>query len=1360
MRVNDKVTIQDVTPSEIIEKSPFKVIWVKDKVATQNVTPYDTSILSLSDNSDTIPTYNIDSTSSYSHAFFETSDSPSLSSPLINDSSSLSSTPPSHFRDARMSNILLKPITPEDKLRIFITPMVAGRLIRLLVDTGSDISTLNPKLVESLNLLILPSSGGSLIFGDGSSLARGQQVSEDFTFQGYDLLQTFDILDSSSSSYDGICGLDLFKKLQAYVIFPHNIPLMHPSELRILLPPITNESIEARQIKINLKELLDLNSNISSHTPCNHPALPVTLPTKDSTSPTYSKARRMSPQNEILMVTWVNNLKAQGIVTELPLSMHDSPYNHHVFPVKQRDPITGIVLPDAEPRYVMDPSPLNKILIMDRTHIPNIHLLREKLMPFTFFAKLDLKKAFNQFPLHPSDQFKTAFTVAGVRYMFTRLQFGFANGSAVFQKIMSDIFIYDSNIMVYVDDIIIGAHTVEELEEHLKQAIITLNKFNLRLNHEKSSFCTTELDILGAKISHNKASLTNEQAALASSLPYPSSHKQLWSLLGLVGYFRPFIPNLATLIIQLESLLHTTKGTSPKDFKKISSDEIYHNAFQELKKAIAGAAVLNATDPLLPLYITTDASDHAIGATLFQPKPESPPLPSPDNIIGIFSKKLSGAQLNYDPCKRELLAVVSAVKHFDYLLLGNEFTILSDSQALTWANSPQNKATNQWHEFLLGYNYKIAHIPGTENFLADFISRVNTITRSSTGHLLPSPLRALNETKSSSLSSKSSSTTPTPSTLTMIVAPDIVSPLSSSTIPSTTPTPPSGPIRQDSLSPDEITITNDQAVFTSSLHFPTTNKLLWSFLGFVGYLEPLIPELASIIYPLRDLLRLTKTSSPEQFQAKSSDKKYFKAFEDVKRAIAGASPVPQESASPDTTAGASPIPQESSSPDTITGASPVPQESSSPDTSTESLFPSSKGFIYTPYSIANLLHLEHQNSGHFGADAMYLSLTTKGFYWPTMRRNMLAFVKSCRICLTHNPIRRQFNELQAATAEKTWEKIQVDLCTAFDSSSTAKYLLVVIDIFSDYSFAFPIINKSALEVGNKLKDLFLLVGNPTHITSDGGNEFDNSFFEETMVALKVNHHISIPYSFRGHGRVESKIKTIYAVIHKQLEGNNTAWPSLIAKSMHQINNKVNNTTLLSPFNIFFNRTPISPTLNIPLPNTPWLNLLGTTTKLILPQIAIVQSSHQANAKANYKKKHIKASFALYDIVFIKTLLRSRKSQPVTLGPFVIIELMANNSVRLTQGTIEYHRLVPIHELKKAGPLFIIPPGETRRALKILDHVGLDNAPSVYKILWADKSSGWIPAENIANPSLINKYFSSKLFTSKSSNIITPSTQHT
>ena len=109
--------------------------------------------------------------------------------------------------------------------------------------------------------------------------------------------------------------------------------------------------------------------------------------------------------------------------------------------------------------------------------MPNIHQLRETLMGFSYFAELDLKKAFQQFPLHPDDQFKTAFTVGGIRYMFKRLQFGFANGSAIFQKIMTDIFNYDPNIMIYVDKIIIGANSPAELEEHLEKAISTLNSF-------------------------------------------------------------------------------------------------------------------------------------------------------------------------------------------------------------------------------------------------------------------------------------------------------------------------------------------------------------------------------------------------------------------------------------------------------------------------------------------------------------------------------------------------------------------------------------------------------------------------------------------------------------------------------------------------------------------------------------------------------------------------------------------------------------------------------------------------------------------------------------------------------------------
>ena len=84
------------------------------------------------------------------------------------------------------------------------------------------------------------------------------------------------------------------------------------------------------------------------------------------------------------------------------------------------------------------------------------------------------------------------------------------------------------------------------------------------------------------------------------------------------------------------------------------------------------------SDPSSPLFLTTDASDVAVGAVLSQ-GPQHQPL-------AFYSKKLSAAEVKYSAFDRELLALYLSVKHFRPTLEGRSFTIFTDDKPLRWGS--------------------------------------------------------------------------------------------------------------------------------------------------------------------------------------------------------------------------------------------------------------------------------------------------------------------------------------------------------------------------------------------------------------------------------------------------------------------------------------------------------------------------------------------------------------------------------------------------------------------------------------------------------------------------------------------------
>ena len=144
------------------------------------------------------------------------------------------------------------------------------------------------------------------------------------------------------------------------------------------------------------------------------------------------------------------------------------------------------------------------------------------------------------------------------------------------------------------------------------------------------------------------------------------------------------------------------------------------SAFSSAKSALASIPALVHPDPLAKISLAVDALDSHIGA-VFQEL-----VPGSWAPFAFFFKKLSSAESCYSAFDRELLAAYSALRHFQFLLEGREFTLFTDHNPLThsmfrvsppWAARQQRQLS-----FLSKFTSNIVHLPCSQNFVADALS--------------------------------------------------------------------------------------------------------------------------------------------------------------------------------------------------------------------------------------------------------------------------------------------------------------------------------------------------------------------------------------------------------------------------------------------------------------------------------------------------------------------------------------------------------------------------------------------------------------------------------------------------------------
>jgi hypothetical protein len=201
--------------------------------------------------------------------------------------------------------------------------------------------------------------------------------------------------------------------------------------------------------------------------------------------------------------------------------------------------------------------------------------------------------------------------------------------------------------------------------------------------------------------------------------PAPQDKKQLQTFLGMVNFYRRFIPAAANILLPLTDALRA-------HWSWIWAPAMQHS-FQLVKDTLAEVATLTHPDPAADLSLAVDASNTHIGAVLHQWQPGGGGRSGGWRPLSFFSKKLDAAQLKYSAFDRELLAAYLSVRHFRYMLDGRKFHILSDHKPLTQAlhrvSDPWTPRVQRQLSFLVELTSDIRHVPGKANVVADALSR-------------------------------------------------------------------------------------------------------------------------------------------------------------------------------------------------------------------------------------------------------------------------------------------------------------------------------------------------------------------------------------------------------------------------------------------------------------------------------------------------------------------------------------------------------------------------------------------------------------------------------------------------------------
>ncbi len=383
-------------------------------------------------------------------------------------------------------------------------------------------------------------------------------------------------------------------------------------------------------------------------------------------------------------------------------------------------------------RPVFNLKRLNRFVKSEHFKMESIQMTKQLIQKDNWMISVDLRDAYFMIPIHPEHKKYLRFEWGQDLFEFQVVPFGLKSAPRVFTKIMKPIMAHlrqrTMKVIIYIDDLLLIAHSWEECQEH-KQFIIQLfQKLGLVINWEKSQLIPCQqIRFLGHIIDSRKMTLSlpeekvlHLQALCHQTIKKPIlSAESLASLLGKMTASAEDVVPAPVFFRTLQMDLIVAVKTDPTYQSMVSLSQ---GSIQELQWWAHclwqwNGKPMNSPQPALT--ITSDASMEGWGAHCGQIQ-----------TGGRWTPEEKSHHINY----LELLAAFLALQTFAHNKQDCHILMRMDNTTAiayvkhkggTRTAGLSQLAIEMWkwcmeRKIILSAH----HVPGKENCIADFQSRV------------------------------------------------------------------------------------------------------------------------------------------------------------------------------------------------------------------------------------------------------------------------------------------------------------------------------------------------------------------------------------------------------------------------------------------------------------------------------------------------------------------------------------------------------------------------------------------------------------------------------------------------------------
>ena len=180
--------------------------------------------------------------------------------------------------------------------------------------------------------------------------------------------------------------------------------------------------------------------------------------------------------------------------------------------------------------------------ILTLVPLPKIDEIYACLKDSKIYSTFNMHSGYYHMVLSEKSRPKSAFVSAYGKWEFKRCPFGLAQAPTYFQRLVNEVLSGLTFAFGYLDDILVFSPDMETHLKHLRILFERLRSADLKLKEVKCNFLKKHIQYLGHIISgEGIAPIPEKLESIQKMLP-PRNPKEVKQFLGLIGYYRKFVP--------------------------------------------------------------------------------------------------------------------------------------------------------------------------------------------------------------------------------------------------------------------------------------------------------------------------------------------------------------------------------------------------------------------------------------------------------------------------------------------------------------------------------------------------------------------------------------------------------------------------------------------------------------------------------------------------------------------------------------------------------------------------------------------------------------------------------------------------